>query len=65
LSTQALVAQVPEHQRLGVLPERHQRHDLALVEVDRQCALAGQLRRQRLAVLVQHEAGNGRLATGL
>ena len=42
---QALVAQIADRQRLGRGAERHQRHDLALVDVERERMLAGDRRR--------------------
>ena len=45
-----LVAQVADRERLGRRAERHQRHDLALVDVERQRMLAGDRRVARRAV---------------
>ena len=39
-------------ERLGRVAERHQRDDLALVEVERERVLAGDRRRHHLAALV-------------
>ena len=49
---QPLVAQVPDRQRLGRGAQRHQRQDLALVDVERQRMLAGDRRVARRAVFV-------------
>ena len=49
---QSLVSQVAEDEQLGRRAERHQRHQLALVDEDRQRALGGDGDRARRAELV-------------
>jgi len=50
---EALVAQVAQHQQFGALAQRHQRHQLALVDEDRQGALGRNVQVTVLAVLVE------------
>ena len=51
---QALVAQVAEREQFGFGAERHQRDQLALVDVQRQRTLVGNMDRAQITVLVEH-----------
>ncbi|OMP13900.1 hypothetical protein COLO4_00687 [Corchorus olitorius] len=51
---QALVTQIAQHERFGGTAQRHQRDEFALVEVDGERALAGNVDMASAAQLVEH-----------
>jgi len=62
---QALVAQVPDRERLGRGAKRHDGENLLLVDVERERMLAGDRRLARLAVLVDGAHAEGRRPGGV